>query len=135
VDELETRFHVALHNFLGRLRLYLTDVRSRIRHVGPQPRVQQARIKVTLFQHRLIHGSMTALTHHRHRTMVQIASLHNLSPLAILSRGYSLVETIPEKKIVRHSRDVQEGDVVRARLAEGALLCLIQKIQSAPIVP
>jgi len=131
VDELETRFHVAWHNFLGRLRLHLTDVHSRIRHVGPQHRVQQERIKVTLFQHRLIHGSMTTLTHHRHRTMMQIASLHNLSPLAILSRGYSLVETIPEKRIVRRSRDVQEGDVVRARLAEGTLFCLIQKIQSA----
>jgi len=127
VDEYDTRLHSTQQALYGRFRLRLADVCSRIRHASPQHHLQQEKITVALFRHRLIHEGLATLKHYRHRTMIHIASLHNLSPLAILSRGYSLVETVPGGKIVRHFHDVQEGDRVRARLSEGTLLCLIQE--------
>jgi exodeoxyribonuclease VII large subunit len=60
------------------------------------------------------------------------ATLDSLSPLAILARGYSIVQTVPGGAIVKRARDVSVGDEVRARLAEGQLLCDVRKILSDP---
>ena len=55
-------------------------------------------------------------------------ALDALSPLAILSRGYSVIQAIPSGRIVRLASDVAVGDVVQARLAEGRLLCLVSEV-------
>ena len=60
------------------------------------------------------------------------ATLDSLSPLAILARGYSIVQTVPGGAIVKRARDVSVGDEVRARLAEGQLLCDVREILSDP---
>ncbi len=46
--------------------------------------------------------------------------LHLLSPLAVLNRGYALVFA-PDGRLLKHVRDVQEGDTLTTRLADGAL--------------
>lgn len=51
--------------------------------------------------------------------------LDTLSPLSILSRGYSVTRTIPDLKIVRSKEDVQIGDQVWIRLHEGRLICKV----------
>jgi len=56
------------------------------------------------------------------------AALDGLSPLAILGRGYSIVQTVPDGLIVRRARDVSVGDEIRARLAEGQLLASVRQI-------
>lgn len=54
-----------------------------------------------------------------------LARLHALSPLAILDRGYSIVETGPAREIVRDARQVLAGQEVVARLARGELRCTV----------
>jgi len=56
--------------------------------------------------------------------------LKDLSPLAVLKRGYSITRTLPDKRIVRDGADVNMGDHVNVTLAEGGLDCLIEKIHS-----
>jgi len=65
-----------------------------------------------------------------HRQMIRslVAALDSLSPLAILGRGYSIVQTIPDGRVVRRAEEVSEGDQVRARLAEGQLVCDVRKV-------
>lgn len=46
--------------------------------------------------------------------------LHLLSPLAVLNRGYALVFA-PDGRLLKHAQDVQEGDTLVTRLADGAL--------------
>jgi exodeoxyribonuclease VII large subunit len=55
-------------------------------------------------------------------------ALDALSPLAILSRGYSVIQAIPSGRIVRLASEVAVGDVVQARLAEGRLLCRVNEV-------
>jgi exodeoxyribonuclease VII large subunit len=54
-----------------------------------------------------------------------LARLHALSPLAILDRGYSIVETVPARRIVRDARQVLAGQEVVAQLARGQLRCTV----------
>jgi exodeoxyribonuclease VII large subunit len=56
--------------------------------------------------------------------------LKDLSPLAVLKRGYSITRILPDKNIVRDSADVNMGDHVNVTLAEGGIDCLVEKIHS-----
>lgn len=51
-----------------------------------------------------------------------------LSPLAVLRRGYSITRKLPEKKILRDVKGVEEKDRVEVTLAEGTLECRIEKV-------
>jgi exodeoxyribonuclease VII large subunit len=50
-------------------------------------------------------------------------TLHALSPLAVLSRGYALATR--ERRPLRRARDLRPGDTFDLRLAEGSLLCRV----------
>ncbi|MBM4126297.1 MAG: exodeoxyribonuclease VII large subunit [Nitrospira sp.] len=56
-----------------------------------------------------------------------LARLHALSPLAILDRGYSIVETVPARRIVRAASQVLAGQEVVARLSRGQLRCTVNE--------
>ena len=51
-----------------------------------------------------------------------------LSPLAVLKRGYSITRKLPEKKILRDVKGVEEEDRVDVTLAEGTLECRIERV-------
>ena len=57
------------------------------------------------------------------------AALDALSPLAVLQRGYALAEN-ERGKLLRAARDVQVGDAVRLRLAEGQVRCRVEEVES-----
>jgi exodeoxyribonuclease VII large subunit len=62
-----------------------------------------------------------------------LASLHALSPLGILDRGYSIVETVSSHQVVRDAGQVVVGQEVSARLARGQLRCIVK--EALPILP
>jgi exodeoxyribonuclease VII large subunit len=57
--------------------------------------------------------------------------LKDMSPLSVLRRGYSITRTLPEKRVLRSSSQVNQGDRVNVKLAEGELECLVEKIVSS----
>jgi exodeoxyribonuclease VII large subunit len=68
------------------------------------------------------------LTVQRQAMRAAMAALDSLSPLAVLARGYSIVQTVPEGAVVKRAQDVSVGDEILARLADGRLLCSVRKI-------
>lgn len=58
---------------------------------------------------------------------LQVAKLDSLSPLAVLSRGYSLVQT-PEGKMLRNSEDVAVGDRLSIRPGQGRLTAEVVEV-------
>ena len=56
--------------------------------------------------------------------------MKDLSPFAVLKRGYSITRILPEKKIIRDVTEIKQGDQVNVTLAEGGLDCLVEKIHS-----
>jgi len=53
--------------------------------------------------------------------------LNTLSPLAILSRGYSICYSIPERAIIRNSGEVEIGQEVDILLYKGDIACKVFK--------
>jgi exodeoxyribonuclease VII large subunit len=56
-----------------------------------------------------------------------VARLQALSPLAILSRGYSITRSMPDATVIRDANDVRVGQDLEILLAMGALLCTVKR--------
>jgi exodeoxyribonuclease VII large subunit len=57
-----------------------------------------------------------------------LANLHALSPLGILDRGYSILESVSSHRVIRDAREVVVGQEVLARLAKGQLRCVVKNV-------
>ncbi|MBW1818815.1 MAG: exodeoxyribonuclease VII large subunit, partial [Deltaproteobacteria bacterium] len=53
--------------------------------------------------------------------------LHDLSPLSILGRGYSITFKLPEETVLRDAGGTQQGERVRVMLARGELDCTVDR--------
>src|ERR671939_200464 len=62
----------------------------------------------------------------RARLAVTAASLDALSPLAVLKRGYALVQD-EQGKLLREAKQASVGEHLRLRLAEGVLRCRVEE--------
>lgn len=60
-----------------------------------------------------------------------IARLETLSPLAVLERGYAVVETTG-RAVVRDAGTVTKGQILRIRLAKGRLGVIVEESRSEP---
>ncbi len=57
-----------------------------------------------------------------------IERLEALSPLAVLSRGYSLSSLMPEGKIIKDASELKPKDLIKTILAKGSFLSSIQEV-------
>ena len=68
------------------------------------------------------------MAQHRHRVRTALAQINTLSPLAVLGRGYSILQTVPAGRILHRAKDVEAGQEVEARLASGRLGCMVTRV-------
>jgi exodeoxyribonuclease VII large subunit len=59
---------------------------------------------------------------------VRLASgtLHAVSPLATLARGYSITRKLPERSLVKSSSEIQAEDRLELSFAAGVALCRVE---------
>ena len=55
-------------------------------------------------------------------------SLHTVSPLATLERGYAIVSDAAENKVITSVAEARPNQTVRAQLADGNLLARIESV-------
>jgi exodeoxyribonuclease VII large subunit len=58
-------------------------------------------------------------------------SLETVSPLATLSRGYSITARQTDGTLLRSAENIRVGEIVETRLANGSLICCVQKIRKS----
>ena len=116
----------------GRERIY--SLRHDVIGRSPESRVHQGLALVPQLRSRLEQVMLYGLNRRVDQTHAGLRRLHALSPLAILARGYSIIETVPHETIVRDTRQVAVGQEVTARLAKGRLRCTVKDILPEPSV-
>ena len=72
----------------------------------------------------------------RRRRQIEVAAsqLTQLSPLAILGRGYSILAKARDGTILRRADDAQAGEEIVARLSAGHLHCTVTRVLPDPSV-
>ncbi|MEJ2746193.1 MAG: exodeoxyribonuclease VII large subunit [bacterium] len=65
----------------------------------------------------------------RNRLGAVAGKLESLSPLAVLSRGYSVIVRERDGAVVNAAKQVACGDIVRARLHKGGFTAEVREVQ------
>lgn len=61
-------------------------------------------------------------------------SLEAVSPLATVTRGYSILTKLEDGALVRSAEQVKPGEQLRARLAEGELQLRVEQVAAKPVI-
>ena len=89
-----------------------------------------ARLRAALTRHAALHARLQAagserVRRARERLRPLLRTLHAVSPLATLERGYAIV-SLEDGAILRSAADVEPGTVIETRLAHGRLRARVE---------
>ena len=127
-DDMVDRLRELVQQLLttGRERVY--DVQRDLSGLNPILAIKQGLATIPQFSKRLEGQMGVILAQHRHRIHAKLAQLNALSPLAILGRGYSILQTVPAGQILHRANDVGVGQELEAQLASGRLSCMVTRV-------
>jgi exodeoxyribonuclease VII large subunit len=101
---------------------------GRLRAFGAAGRWARLREKLQRLTHDLINARRMYHRSRRQQLRELMAQLHALSPLAILSRGYSITRTVPQALVVRDCTQVVPGQTLEILLSRGALTVRVREM-------
>lgn len=87
---------------------------------SPTGYLEQKHQSVALLKNRLIAAQNQNITRAKQRYIAQISKLEAMSPLKVLTRGYSMAQT-ERGELVRSVSQVSLGERIRIRLSDGSL--------------
>ncbi len=120
VDDRLERAHRALHRLIAEKKQGLVRLENRLSRVCPAVRFREHRLTLDRERKRMTGLAGKALGRCKDRLNFLTAMLDSLSPLAVLSRGYSIARRLPGGTIIRRAGDVSAGVDVRVRVASGS---------------
>ena len=93
-----------------------------------QQKMIESRARVSLFEERLLNLMREKIQGLKGTWERLAAELHNLSPLNILKKGYTLCWTDSGQKLVRDIGEVAENEELAVSFYKGELTCLIKTV-------
>jgi exodeoxyribonuclease VII large subunit len=133
VDEVVARLGKVARARLAAWRMHVGTVCERVRRRDPHVLLREARVVVPQIRKRLesvLHARVAMRLQHVRALM---GMLDDLSPLAVLHRGYSVLSKAADGTVVTNALSVSVGEDVNATLALGRLLCTVKRVTpSAP---
>jgi exodeoxyribonuclease VII large subunit len=128
VDELERQLYRKVKHGYRNIQLLLVQHQSAIWEANPLSTIQREQGRLTELNRHMVQGMQNSILLGRHQLKLSISQLHQLSPLAVLARGYAIVKDLRSGKVLKKSTDTMVGADVHATLSEGELVCRVQKI-------
>jgi exodeoxyribonuclease VII large subunit len=96
---------------------------------SPAMRVRHDQAVVPQLQSRLMGAMNHGLQQNIQRVDAYLSRLNSLSPLAILDRGYGILESTSGRHRIRDAGQVSAGEEILARLARGQLRCIVEEVR------
>ncbi|OED40197.1 exodeoxyribonuclease VII large subunit [Endozoicomonas sp. (ex Bugula neritina AB1)] len=117
LDDLELRLQQALTLKLERAGNKLSQQHDRLKHHSPNQKLKELTNKNSHLETRL-HQLMQGVLERQKQALKHLSGqLNAVSPLATLSRGYSIIQK--EGVVIHRSDELASGDEVSARLGQG----------------
>ncbi len=125
IDELDERLYGVSRSILNLSSRKLTGLTRRLEATDLRRRFAQGHTKLSDLQVRLAKAMQARVWQAKRKQETAVAHLKQLSPLAVLDRGYAIVQT-PQGHILRSAVDTGTGEPLRIRLAQGELDATVQ---------
>lgn len=104
-----------------------SESRSLLRH-SPLTRVVSLGQKVEFERRAMTSAVMGKIRHCSKDVSLVEGKLKEMSPLAVLRRGYAIALKMPQKLVLKSASDAGAGDHVKITLGEGELECRVEKV-------
>ncbi|MDD2761138.1 MAG: exodeoxyribonuclease VII large subunit [Methylomonas sp.] len=128
LDEWEQRLNKAMRQTLRQNAQYLALTRQKLMQFLPSDKIFRQRQQLNYFEQRLQRAMQLKLTTLRQQQAGVSQTLHAVSPLATLDRGYAIVQRHSTGEVIKSAADVNVNDIIETRLAKGRLLSQIKEI-------
>lgn len=99
-----------------------------LRQAGPLGMVRSSRPEIDILENRLNAAIRRFFQQSRTAWALQATLLESLSPLAVLSRGYGIVRTLPHGRIVRNADVLSPGDSFEVQVFRGRFRAVVERI-------
>ncbi|KRW59291.1 exodeoxyribonuclease VII large subunit [Pseudomonas sp. TTU2014-080ASC] len=120
VDDLDMRLIRAMQMQSGKRRERLHNLQTRLLSLHPQRDLKLLGQRLDTLTERMYRSMFEGLRARQLRLNSQVQTLHAVSPLATLGRGYSIL--LDDKgRAIRDAADTQPGQRLKARLSKGEL--------------
>jgi len=128
VAELDRRAEARVRHELARRRRRLGELAGRLSPTALAARIAARRARLAAVRDALRAAAREELAARRSRLARLAARLEEMSPLAVLGRGYALVtRDSPDGPVVLDAATVDPGDRLHVRLARGALVARVEE--------
>jgi exodeoxyribonuclease VII large subunit len=134
LDDLSFRLESALTARLRHNQRQVAEFAAAVLHHDPRQAVARAREHLSDLRARLLRSLERLLQSSASTFGALDGRLHSLSPLAVLDRGYALVLSA-DGALIRSTSQLNAGDQLTTRLADGTFLSRMESTQPAPTSP
>lgn len=126
VDYLERQLILCMNHLTQRNKQHIQLMMNQIQMNNPLQYIQQTKLRLDQLKEQLIQALAIQVNFMRYQLNKNLSTLHAVSPLATLDRGYSL--TTQHGKVVYSTEQLTVGEAIDIRLAKGSLHCRIEEI-------
>ena len=128
LNALKLRLTQAMHHTLHHQQNLLAIKTAEFWQHNPAVTIRNYQQRQRYLYHRLLSVIEQRFKQHQQRLATASQTLHAVSPLATLNRGYALTIDPNSGQIIRSSSQLKLGDIVETRLAQGSFSSEIKTI-------
>ena len=121
VDYLETALIQEMHQKVSFKKNQLNLTQLSLQQNSPQNKVKEAKVYLQNASKDLLKAFQLKIERKRKLLGELVATIEAVSPLSVLARGYSIISTEPEGKILSSSDQVKIGQTISAVLNKGRI--------------
>ena len=130
IDGLDVRLRNALDQRLLQTGRRIDELDRRLVSAGSRV-VERAASSVQQAESRLKSGLQRRMTELETNLVRQAAVLESLSPLKVLSRGFSVTLADDGKRVVRSTSEIVAGDAIETRLPDGRIISRVEEVRQS----
>lgn len=126
IDDLNLRLIRTFGNRLRRERVDLEFRSDRLHANTPHLLIRKIKNQLEQNYNNLLKSFIILNSSRQIKIRALTAKLEALSPVAILSRGYSITRTLPDARVIKDTRTVSLNQDVEVMVAKGRLFCRVK---------
>ncbi|MCK9603273.1 MAG: exodeoxyribonuclease VII large subunit [Candidatus Omnitrophica bacterium] len=128
IDELQHRLNLNITHELELNMNRLGTAGKKLALLNPAVLIQQYKIKTADLAKQIYIRTLHFVKLKESGFIKAAEKLSTLSPLNILSRGYSITFKMPEAEVVKDAGNIRTGDIVKTKLHKGDILSQVMEV-------